>query len=144
MTTQWIIDSHLPAVAKIDLLSFEQSWDVEDFKRELKGRKTIGIVAKIGSRIVGFIIYELHSRVIKVVRLAVHPNHRGRGVGRELLRKIESRLSCLRTTATFDVPDDLLQAHKFLRSCKWIAAPLRFEPRYRFRRTVDECGAVAV
>lgn len=142
MTTQWITGHHLPHIAKIDLLSFENSWDVDDFDQELKGRKTIGLVAKVGHRVVGFIIYELHSRLIKVIRLAVHPNYRERGIGRELLRKISSKLNCIRKSAIFDVPDDNLPAHKWLRACGWRAEAIRFEPTYRFSFTVakeDEC-----
>jgi amino-acid N-acetyltransferase len=46
------------------------------------------IIARMGGRIVGVIGMELHGKASLLRSLAVHPDHRGKGVAKELFRRI--------------------------------------------------------
>ncbi len=73
-------------VLDIDRHSFSAPWIYNFFKSALKN---IFLVLEIKSEIAGYLIacvcHDLEKAVI--LRLAVHPDHRGEGIAKELLRR---------------------------------------------------------
>lgn len=136
--TRYMQERDRDALSDIDMESFAHWWTGDDFKMADKNRHTIVMVAEWRGKVAGYVVYRLMNRHVHVLRLAVHPNYRLHGVGRELLRKVTTKLHHMRTTATFDIPGDMLPAQKWLRSCGWIAAPMHGEDLYRFRYDVHE------
>lgn len=134
---RWMIRRDMPEVLAIDAAGFAAPWPEEEFLRHLRDRKTIGMVAEIGERVVGWFIYEMRPRRLIVHRLAVHPDFRGVGTGRRMIDKLIGKLSPhRRTRIAIDVADDLLGAHLFLRACGFLATVAAdrdgYECRYRF------------
>ena len=73
-------------VLEIDRLSFSAPWSYSFFK---SGLKDIFLVLEKEREICGYVIacvcHDLEKAVI--LRIAVHPDHRGEGAGRRLIRK---------------------------------------------------------
>jgi [ribosomal protein S18]-alanine N-acetyltransferase len=90
---RWMIRRDMPEVLAIEHSSFEYPWCEEEFLRVLRQRNCIGMVAEHGERIVGFMIYELHRNKIHVLDFASHIDFRRRGVGRQMVSKLVSKLS---------------------------------------------------
>ena len=93
---RWMIRRDMPEVLAIEHASFEFPWCEEEFLRVLRQRNCIGMVAEIGERIVGFMIYELHRNKIHILDFATHPDLRRQSVGRQMVDKLVSKLSSQR------------------------------------------------
>jgi len=93
---RWMIRRDMPEVLAIEHASFEYPWCEEEFLRVLRQRNCIGMVAELGERIVGFMIYELHRNKIHVLNFATHPELRRHGVGRQMVGKLTGKLSSQR------------------------------------------------
>jgi ribosomal-protein-alanine N-acetyltransferase len=93
---RWMIRRDMPEVLAIEHTSFDYPWCEEEFLRVLRQRNCIGMVAEQGERIVGFMIYELHRSRIDLLDFATHQDMRRRGVGRQMIAKLVSKLSSQR------------------------------------------------
>jgi ribosomal-protein-alanine N-acetyltransferase len=93
---RWMIRRDMPEVLAIEHASFEFPWCEEEFLRVLRQRNCIGMVAELGDRIVGFMIYELHRTRIHVLDFATHPEFRRQGIGRQMVTKLAGKLSSQR------------------------------------------------
>jgi len=124
---RWMIARDLDEVASIEALSFSPApaggapgaspLDADLLRAALSPRNRIGLVAERGETIVGWMLYELHPRHGRLVRLAFHPGHRREGVGTWLVLKLRTKLSDHRRDRLITtVPDTMLEAHLFLRS----------------------------
>ena len=73
-------------VMEIDRLSFTDPWIYNFFKSSLKD---IFLVFEKGREISGYLIACLCNDLEKavIIRIAVHPDHRGEGVGKSLIRR---------------------------------------------------------
>ena len=95
---RWMIRRDMPEVLAIEHASYEFPWCEEEFLRVLRQRNCIGMVAECGERVVGFMIYELHKTRLQVLNLAVAPDYRRMGVGRQMVAKLVGKLSSHRRT----------------------------------------------
>ena len=95
---RWMIRRDMPEVLAIEHASYEFPWCEEEFLRVLRQRNCIGMVAEAGERVVGFMIYELHKTRLQVLNLAVAPEYRRLGVGRQMVAKLVGKLSNHRRT----------------------------------------------
>lgn len=95
---RWMIRRDMPEVLAIEHAGFEYPWCEEEFLRVLRQRNCIGMVAEVGERVVGFMIYELHKNRLNVLDFAVQPDHRRTGVGRQMVDKLVGKLSNHRRT----------------------------------------------
>lgn len=71
--TRWMIVRDLIQVTAID-----GQWGDDEFKKRLRERNCIGIVAENADEILGFIVYELHDDRVKVVRFAAKDSNSAR------------------------------------------------------------------
>lgn len=114
---RWMIRRDMAEVLEIERNSFEFPWFEEDFIRCLRQRNCIGMVAEHGERVVGFMIYELHKTRLHVLNFAVSDDVRRRGVGRQMIEKLVSKLSSQRRTRiSLEVRETNLHAQLFFRS----------------------------
>jgi len=95
---RWMIRRDMAEVLRTEQESFEYSWTEEDFLKCLRQRNCIGMVAELGDKVVGFMIYELHKSKLHVLNFAVHPEYRRLGVGRQMVAKLIGKLSSHRRT----------------------------------------------
>ena len=113
---RWMISRDMSQVLQIEQASFKFRWSEDDFVRCLSQRNCIGMVAEQDDKVVGFMIYELHKDYLHVLRFAVRPNHRRRGVGAQMVAKLVSKLSSSRRTRiNLEVRETNLAAQVFFR-----------------------------
>ena len=80
---------HLPAVLRIESLSFKSTWPLNAFSNEIRENKLAHyFVGRLGGEIVAYggiyvILEDSH-----VTTIAVHPEHRGRRLGEEMLLRL--------------------------------------------------------
>lgn len=114
---RWMIRRDMPEVLQIEQDSFDYSWTEEDFLRCLRQRNCIGMVAEVGDKVVGFMIYELHKSKLHILNFAVCPNHRRNGMGGQMIAKLIGKLSShRRTKITLAVRESNLNAQVFFRA----------------------------
>lgn len=118
---RWMIRRDLPEVLATEAW-LPEPWSEDDWLGRLRHRNCIAMVAEVGDRAAGAVLYELHKGHLRVTRLAVHPACRGRGVGRAILEKIAYKVgSHRRPVAVADVPQGELGVQVPMRSCGWRA-----------------------
>ena len=145
---RWAIRRDLPEILAIDSASDPAPWTEEDFRSHLARRDHIGMVAERGERVVGLMVYRLGRREIEVVRFAVAPDMRRRGVGRQMAARLAGKLSHQRRTAlTWPVRESQLAGHLFLHSIGLTAVDVlrghyddTGEDAYLFRYELGESG----
>lgn len=114
---RWMIRRDMPEVLAIEHASYEFPWCEEEFFRVLRQRNCIGMVAECGERVVGFMIYELHKSRLQVLNLAVAPESRRMGVGRQMVAKLVGKLSShRRTRISLQIRETNLPAQLYLRA----------------------------
>jgi ribosomal-protein-alanine N-acetyltransferase len=120
---RWMIRRDMAEVLRTEQESFEYSWTEEDFLKCLRQRNCIGMVAELGDKVVGFMIYELHKSKLHVLNFAVHPEYRRLGVGRQMVAKLIGKLSShRRTKITLAVRETNLAAQLFFKRLDFRAA----------------------
>jgi ribosomal-protein-alanine N-acetyltransferase len=95
---RWMIRRDMPEVLGIEHAGFDYPWCEEEFLRVLRQRNCIGMVAELGERVVGFMIYELHKNKLNVLDFAVHSEFRRQGIGQQMVEKLVGKLSSHRRT----------------------------------------------
>jgi ribosomal-protein-alanine N-acetyltransferase len=113
---RWMIRRDMPEVLQIEQESYDYPWSEEDFLRCLRQRNCIGMVAELGEKVVGFMIYELHKSKLNVLNFAVHPDFRRQRIGGQMIQKLVSKLSShRRTRITVEVRETNLACQLFFR-----------------------------
>lgn len=80
--------SDIDEVMVIEKASFSSPWSARFFLQELKVSCARALVAHLGAKIIGYVIYWLLPSEADIHNLAVHPAYRRRGVGRSLLQAV--------------------------------------------------------
>lgn len=128
--TRWLIRRDMPEVMAIEFDGFEYPWTEREFLVTLKNRNCIGMVAESCERVVGFMIYELHRPRLHLISLAVAGDVRRRGVGRQLIEKLQAKLPRGdRQRITTEVRETNLAAQLFFRELGFKATDI-LENRY--------------
>lgn len=77
----------LDEIVAIEQVSFPTPWPRKVFELELKSPRSYKRVSKINGTVVGYIVaWRIHDEV-HILNLAVHPQHRRKGIGRGLLNE---------------------------------------------------------
>ena len=119
---RWMIRRDLDEVLAIESASDARPFTENELLSLLRERNVIGMVAEHGERVVGFMIYELHKDRLALRKLAVAPDVRRRGVGRQLVNKLVNKLNAhARQRIDLIVRDSHVAGHLFLRSMGFIA-----------------------
>lgn len=147
---RWLIRCDLYDVVAIDNASFDFPWSEEDFLRRLRRRNVIGMVAEVGDEVVGHFVYAMDGQILQLLRLAVHPSWRRDGVGRQMMGRLQAKLTAhRRPILSAFVRETNLGAQLFFRACGLRAdaiLPAHFsdtgEDAYLFRYGAP-AGAVA-
>ena len=128
---RWMIRRDMPEVLDIEAMSFPTPWDADEFIAVLHGRNCIGQIVEFGDGpgdypVVGYMIYELCERRLRLLNLAVHPAWRRRGVGLAMIAKLKGKLSgSRRNRITLDLHERNLEAALFFRDMGFQCEKLR-------------------
>lgn len=119
---RWLIRRDMAEVLDIERASFEFAWTEEDFLCCLRQRNCIGMVAEHNHEIVGFMIYELHKSMLRVLNFAVSPTARRKSVGEQMIGRLIDKLSQQRRKEiVLEVRETNLDAQMFFKNQKFRA-----------------------
>jgi len=119
---RWMIRRDMAEVLQTEQESFTVPWTEEDFLHCLRQRNCIGMVAELGDRVIGHVIYELHRNRLHILNLAIHPAQRRQDVGTQVMTKLIGKLSShRRARITLEVRETNLIAQLFLKSLRFVA-----------------------
>ena len=91
---RWMIKADMHQVLDIEQLCFSHPWNDADFLKVMRTRNNIGMVAvNHHDRVLGYMIYELHMRFIRLPNIAVHPLFYRHGIGSAMVEKLRGKLS---------------------------------------------------
>jgi [ribosomal protein S18]-alanine N-acetyltransferase len=90
---RWLIRRDMEEVLAIERDSFQFAWTEEEFLCCLRQRNCIGTVAELDHRIVGFMIYELHKSMLRILNFAVGKEFRRCGIGSQMVQRLVDKLS---------------------------------------------------
>jgi [ribosomal protein S18]-alanine N-acetyltransferase len=114
---RWMIRRDMAEVMAAERSSFDHPWTEDDFLQCLRQRNCIGMVAEVGDRVVGFMIYELHKNRLHLLNFAVAAAHRRTGIGAQMVSKLIGKLtSHRRSKISLAVRERNLAAQLFFRA----------------------------
>lgn len=115
---RWLLRRDMDKALIIENASFEYPWTDEDFLRCLRQKNCIGMAAEVDDELVGYVVYELNSKHIRILNLAVSPDARRKGVGTAIASCLLKKTSSQRRNAILaDVRESNLGAQLYFRSC---------------------------
>ena len=85
--------SHLGRILEIETLSFTTPWSAFGFIQEIRNPASRLWAATMNEKLAGFICYWMLDFEVNLLNLAVHPEERGKGVGRFLLNHMVEEAS---------------------------------------------------
>ena len=88
---RWMIKRDMAEVMEIEKTNFTNAWSYDDFIQMLRQRDAIGMVAEYKENVIGYMIYELRSRSLRLVNIAVQQNYCRRGIGRADGREVNKQ-----------------------------------------------------
>jgi ribosomal-protein-alanine N-acetyltransferase len=80
--------SDLPAVISIERRSFPTPWSLAMFVLELSKPSGICLAASAGDELLGYVVCSRYDQVWHLMNIAIDPEHRGRGVAGQLMRRL--------------------------------------------------------
>jgi len=114
---RWMIRNDMKSVINIENLSFEYPWSEREFIQLLRQRDCIGWVAESDGNVVGFMLYELLPKQIRLLSIAVHPDFRRNLIGSEMVAKLISKLNSMRrSNVVCNIRETSLSSQLFFRS----------------------------
>ena len=84
---------HLGRILEIETLSFTTPWSALGFIQEIRNPASRLWAATMNEKLAGFICYWMLDFEVNLLNLAVHPEERGKGVGRFLLNHMVEEAS---------------------------------------------------
>lgn len=118
--------SDLDEIMTIEQASFAFPWSQRFFLQELRVPCAHSLLALLGGRAVGYIIYWRLPGEVDVHNLAVHPAHRRQGIGTSLLQEvIEEAKRNASTRITLEVRKSNEAAQKLYHSLGFTARGIR-------------------
>lgn len=120
---RWMTIRDLPEVVRIEAASSFHPMSQDDITAVVRKRNGIGMVCESHQGIVGFMVYLMFLDRINLVRLAVDPSFRRRGIGRQLAAALADKLRPgKRTMIRLMARETNLDGQLFLRSCGFRAS----------------------
>lgn len=112
---RWLIRRDMPEVMEIENRCYQFPWTEDNFLTCLRERNVIGVVYESPQNLIhGFMIYELHKSMLKLLNFAVAPEVHGTGVGKAMVDRLFDKLSQQRRNAIeCEIRESNLKAQKF-------------------------------
>jgi ribosomal-protein-alanine N-acetyltransferase len=81
-------EEDLEEVVRLEKICFSDPWSKEAFMEELRLKLAIPLVVKLGEKVVGYTCLWHLDAQLEVANFAVSPDHRGKGIGERIMKKI--------------------------------------------------------
>ncbi len=118
MQIRWLIRRDMDEILAIERGSFEYPWTEEEFLCCLRQRNCIGTVIEDRMQVYGFMIYELHKSMLRVINFAVRPDVVRCGIGTRMVQRLIDKLSeQRRTEVVLEVRETNIPAQLFFKKC---------------------------
>ena len=85
-------EDDIPAVLKIEKVSFTAPWYKQDFLNEMYGKNGLSKVAVFEGIIIGYVCVNSHAHESHILNLAVHPDFRRQRVATIMMEKVSGEL----------------------------------------------------
>ena len=85
-------ETHIEPIAEIEKLCFSDPWSVNSIGSELKNPLSLWLVAQDGDRVAGYVGSQTVLGEADMMNVAVLPEYRRCGIGRELVTKLVEAL----------------------------------------------------
>ena len=83
---------HVAQVALLEKLCFSDPWSERSIASELENPLSLWLVAEEGDRVTGYIGSQTVMEESDMMNVAVHPNHRNRGIATNLITSLLEQL----------------------------------------------------
>ncbi len=83
---------HVPQVAELERICFADPWSEKSVASELDNKWALWLVALEGDAVVGYIGSQTAVDETDVMNVAVHPDHRRKGIAEALIKRLVSEL----------------------------------------------------
>ncbi len=103
MTIERMKESHVAAVAALEKLCFADPWSIASIASELKNPLSLWLVAVEGDALCGYIGSQSVMGESDMMNVAVHPDHRRKGVGEKLVLALCQELAKENTSLALEV-----------------------------------------
>jgi ribosomal-protein-alanine N-acetyltransferase len=91
---RWLIRRDMDDVMQIDDVGYVEPWSESKFISTLRKKTVIGVVATNGfNRTIGFCLYELQKTQIEILRMAVSPQWRRKGVASAMIDRLKDKVA---------------------------------------------------
>lgn len=113
-----MVKRYIDTLVAIEAFSDENFWDRHVFRKFVFARHHGGLVAMDAMGPVGSVAFEVSpsERRLQIWNLVVHPQFRGKGVGRLLLKRLTARVPSEFASICANVREENLAAQRLLRS----------------------------
>ena len=89
---------HVPQIAHLEILCFHDPWSEKSIASELENALSLWIVAVEGDDVIGYVGSQTVLGWSDMMNVAVHPDHRRKGVGESLVIALEEALKAQEST----------------------------------------------
>ena len=120
---RWSVQRDMEEMLEIEKESFGRfSWSRDDFMSVMRARNTIGLIAEIEEKVVGYIVYELSKTRLAILNLAVDKLYRHKSIGTQLINRIKEKLRPdARTRIVLHIREGNLNAQLFFKCQGFLA-----------------------
>ncbi|MBR6596093.1 MAG: ribosomal protein S18-alanine N-acetyltransferase [Oscillospiraceae bacterium] len=92
MRIELMRDAHVPAIAEIEKLCFNDPWSERSIASELDNRLSLWLVALEGERVVAYVGSQSVLGETDMMNIAVHPDYRRQGIAERLVTSLVEAL----------------------------------------------------
>ena len=89
---------HVPQIAYLETLCFHDPWSEKSIASELENALSLWLVAVEGDDVIGYVGSQTVLGWSDMMNVAVHPDHRRKGVGESLVIALEEALKAQEST----------------------------------------------
>ena len=89
---EWMNADHVPQIAEIERLCFNDPWSENSIATELSSRISLWLVALDGDRVVGYVGSQSVLGETDMMNIAVHPDYRRQGIAEKLVLSLVDAL----------------------------------------------------
>ena len=83
-----MIDSHVSQIAELEKLCFSDPWSEKSIASELNNRLSLWYVAIEDGSVIGYVGSQTVLGETDMMNIAIHPEHRNRGIATALISKL--------------------------------------------------------
>jgi ribosomal protein S18 acetylase RimI-like enzyme len=106
---------HLDHVARLERLCYpDRPLDRDDLGPMIRELNTSGYVAIDNKIVVAYVIFDTADGEVRILRLGVHPEKRGRGLAWRLVNRVKIKLTAKKDKLMAVVSDKMTAGHLFL------------------------------